>query len=415
MTSNELLTNKMGTLTWVGAPFFLQQRIMAYLLDRYDVGFPDPRLSEPDGFLAKGGGLEPEWLLNAYFMGIFPWYDDETGAPYWYSLDPRMVLMTEDFRPSKSLRRTLQSGRFEVRVDTCFREVMELCASVERPGQSLGSWISQNFMEAYCRLHELGFAHSFETFEDGRLVGGLYGVSLCDWFSGESMFHLVRDASKVAFARMVEFAQLHGFRFIDAQQPTPHLASLGAKPTPRELFLKMMEENDLQKTYRGRWRNNTVVLLIGGNEGDRMSLLVRAMIEIGKRIGMVSLLSSVYETEPWGFDASQNFLNQAIVVDTDLSAEEVLTQALEIEKELGRQRNGEGYASRPMDIDLIFFNSEVMYSERLTIPHPRMDKRRFVLEPLAEIIPNFLHPKLKKTVRELLEECADTGAVKRFF
>ncbi|MBQ9587737.1 MAG: 2-amino-4-hydroxy-6-hydroxymethyldihydropteridine diphosphokinase [Bacteroidales bacterium] len=176
-----------------------------------------------------------------------------------------------------------------------------------------------------------------------------------------------------------------------------------------------MEENDLQKTYRGRWRNNTVVLLIGGNEGDRMSLLVRAMIEIGKRIGMVSLLSSVYETEPWGFDASQNFLNQAIVVDTDLSAEEVLTQALEIEKELGRQRNGEGYASRPMDIDLIFFNSEVMYSERLTIPHPRMDKRRFVLEPLAEIIPNFLHPKLKKTVRELLEECADTGAVKRFF
>ncbi|MBP5190700.1 MAG: leucyl/phenylalanyl-tRNA--protein transferase [Bacteroidales bacterium] len=403
---------------------------MAYLLDGNQVGFPDPSLAEDDGFLAVGGSLEPLWLLNAYYMGIFPWYDDEEGHPYWYSLDPRMVLLPTDFRCSKSLTRLLRSRRFEVRVDTCFREVMERCASVPRPGQSGSSWISRNFIDSYCRLHEEGFAHSFETFQDGQLVGGLYGVSLCDYFSGESMFHTVTDASKVAFAKLVEFAELHGFRFIDAQQPTRHLESLGAKPIPREEFLKLLESNDTQKSYRGRWKSNTVVLLIGGNQGDRIGLLVRAMIEIANRIGVVSLASSIYETEPWGFEAEQNFMNQALVVDTDLSAEEVLKEALAIEKDLGRVRPSEDksplsvlhssfsvkkYSSRPMDIDLIFYNNAVIETPELQLPHPRMHLRRFVLKPLAQIIPDFKHPKLLKTISELLAECPDSSDVKEYF
>lgn len=409
--------------TFVGAFF---SEAMAYRLDNEQIGFPDPRLAESDGFLAVGGTLEPLWLLNAYYMGIFPWYDDEDGDPYWYSLDPRMVLKPQDFRLSRSLERTIRSKRFEVRIDTCFREVMERCAAVERPGQTAGSWISGNFIEAYCRLHEDGFAHSFETFLDGKLVGGLYGVSLCDFFSGESMFHTERDASKVAFARMVDFAAAHGFRFIDAQQPTNHLASLGAKPMPREEFLSMLESNDLKKTYRGRWKSNTVTLLIGGNQGDRVSLLMQAIIEIASRIGTVSAASSLYETEPWGFEAEQNFLNQALVVDTDLSPEEVLQRALEIEKDLGRVRSEpsdiqnskfiiHNYTSRPMDIDLIFYNNDIVDTPALQLPHPRMHLRRFVLQPLAQIMPDKIHPKFRKTISQLLAECTDEGVVKEYF
>lgn len=399
---------------------------MAYLLDKEQVGFPDPRLSEKDGFLAVGGSLEPLWLLNAYYYGIFPWYDDEDGDPYWYSLDPRMVLKPQDFRLSRSLERTIRSKRFEVRIDTCFREVMERCAAVERPGQTAGSWISGNFIEAYCRLHEDGFAHSFETFLDGKLVGGLYGVSLCDFFSGESMFHTERDASKVAFAKLLEFCTLHGFRFVDAQQPTRHLESLGAKPIPREEFLTLLEANDIQKSYRGRWKNNSVVLLIGGNQGDRLSLLLMAVREIARRIGTVSTASSIYETAPWGFEAEQNFLNQALVVDTDLDANTVLDIALEIERDLGRVRSESSdsqkskseirnYTSRPMDIDLIFFNNKVVDTPRLQLPHPRMHLRRFVLQPLAQVIPDFIHPKFHKTVSELLAECPDEGEVNVYF
>ena len=396
---------------------------MAYILDDEQVGFPDPRLSEDDGFLAVGGSLEPLWLLNAYYMGIFPWYDDQAGHPYWYSLDPRMVLLPGEFRCSQSLARLLRSGRFEVRVDTCFRQVVEACAGVQRPGQD-GTWISPRFIDAYCEMHRQGFAHSFETFLDGQLVGGLYGVSLCDYFSGESMFHTVRDASKVAFARMVNFAAMHGFRFIDAQQPTRHLESLGARPIPREDFLSLLENNDIDKTYRGRWKNNSVVLLIGGNQGERVVLMMQAIALIAQRIGTVSVVSSLYETEPWGFEAEQKFLNQALVVDTDLDAQSVLEAALAIEQELGRVRPTGGadwqsddrtYASRPIDIDLIFYNNDIIQTPSLQLPHPRMHLRRFVLQPLAQIVPDLMHPKFGKTVRQLLDECTDQGEVKEYF
>lgn len=396
---------------------------MAYLLDDEQVGFPDPRLSEDDGFLAVGGSLEPLWLLNAYYMGIFPWYDDQAGHPYWYSLDPRMVLQPGEFRCSQSLARLLRSGRFEVRVDTCFRQVVEACAGVQRPGQD-GTWISPRFIDAYCEMHRQGFAHSFETFLDGQLVGGLYGVSLCDYFSGESMFHTVRDASKVAFARMVNFAAMHGFRFIDAQQPTRHLESLGARPMPREDFLSLLENNDIDKTYRGRWKNNSVVLLIGGNQGERVVLMMQAIALIAQRIGTISVVSSLYETEPWGFEAEQKFLNQALVVDTDLDAQSVLEAALAIEQELGRvrptgdadwQSDDRTYASRPIDIDLIFYNNDIVQTPSLQLPHPRMHLRRFVLQPLAQIVPDLMHPKFGKTVRQLLDECTDQGEVKEYF
>ena len=216
---------------------------------------------------------------------------------------------------------------------------------------------------------------------------------------------------------MVEFCTLHNFRFVDAQMYTPHLASLGAKEVPRDSFLGLLAEQDLKRTYRGQWKNNSVVLLLGSNVGERVPLLMRAVGEVASRIGTVSCASSLYETEPWGFEAEQNFLNQAVVVDTNLEADEVLRIALDIEKELGRVRSqgAVGYASRTMDIDLIFYNSTMMDSPHLTLPHPRMQDRRFVLEPLVQIIPDFRHPKTGKTMRQLLEECTDLGAVKLYF
>lgn len=387
---------------------------MFFELDPDDVGFPDPSLSEPDGLLAMGGDLSFERLVNAYALGIFPWYNP--GEPIlWWSLNPRMVLSLPDFRCSKSLRRTLNCGRFEVRVDTCFEEVIKHCANIFREGQD-GTWITSEMQEAFIMLHQQGLAHSFETFLDGKLVGGLYGVSLGDFFSGESMFHHVTDASKVAFSRLVDFCALHHFRFVDAQQPTDHLASLGAQPTDRKIFLESLSQAPWENTLRGRWKNNTVVLLIGGNQGDRMNLILRSLSLIAQRIGSIAQISTIYETEPWGFESDRNFLNQALVVDTDLTAHEVLREALAIEKELGRERPADkkGYSSRPMDIDLIFFNSAIVDTTDLTLPHPRMHLRRFVLEPLVEIIPDYIHPRKRKTIRQLHQDCPDHSAIWQF-
>lgn len=390
---------------------------MFFQLDDTEPYFPDPNLAQDDGLIAIGGDLSPQRLVNAYASGIFPWYNE--GEPLlWWSLDPRMILFPDDFRCSKSLQRTLLSHKFEVRIDTAFRQVMESCGRTPRPDQD-GTWITQEMIEAYVRLHELGLAHSFETYKDGELVGGLYGVSLGDLFFGESMFHTVTDASKVAFARLMEYCNLHGFRLIDAQQPTPHLASLGAKPIPRKDYLALLEPTDWNHTLQHSWNHNTVVLLIGGNQGDRQQLISAATDLIGERIGEVSLTSPLYETEPWGFEAEQNFLNQALVVDTLLSAEEVLHTALYIEHQLGRRRpfidpEHKHYLSRPMDIDLIFYNSLVCDTPELQLPHPRMHLRRFVLQPLADIIPNFRHPKLHKSIRQLLAECPDTQKVMQF-
>ena len=216
-----------------------------------EVVFPDPRLAEEEGLLAVGGDLSPERLLTAYQHGIFPWYS--VGEPIlWFSPDPRMVLDLDKFRVSKSLSRLLASNKFELRRDTRFADVIENCSSKPRPGQK-GTWITPEMKKAYRTLHELGFAHSFETYQDGKLVGGLYGVSIGQAFFGESMYYHVRDASKFAFAHLVAFARRYAFQFIDAQQPTPHLASLGAEEMPRSAFLERLSSAVAKDTLRGPW------------------------------------------------------------------------------------------------------------------------------------------------------------------
>ena len=172
----------------------------------------------------------------------------------WWSLDPRMVLFPDEFRYSKSLRRVVSSGKYEVRIDQQFEEVMRHCANVSRIEQhQYGTWITESMIEAYVRLHRLGLAHSFETYHDGNLVGGLYGLSLGPFFFGESMFHTMTDASKVAFVRLVEFCTAHQFRLIDAQQETEHLSSLGARPIPRGEYLKELNAIRAVNTLQGNW------------------------------------------------------------------------------------------------------------------------------------------------------------------
>jgi leucyl/phenylalanyl-tRNA--protein transferase len=209
-----------------------------------DAPFPDtrralPARSEAPGLLAAGGTLTPQRLLMAYSRGIFPWFSE--GQPVlWWSPDPRMVLPVADFRLSHSLRKTLQ--RFistpgsEVRIDGNFRRVMECCAKVARTGQD-GTWIVPAMVDAYSAWHVAsGAPHSFETWVDGELVGGLYGVALGRMFFGESMFSLRTDASKIALAALVAFCRANGIALIDCQQNTAHLASMGAREISRAAF-----------------------------------------------------------------------------------------------------------------------------------------------------------------------------------
>ena len=221
-----------------------------YFLDSR-IRFPDPSEAEPGGLLAVGGDLSSERLLLAYKNGIFPWYSE--GYPIlWFSPDPRMVFSPGDFRFSKTLLKNVSSGEFSMRVDTDFAAVIENCAHVSRKGQS-GTWITEEMKVAYGKLHELGYAHSFETYRRGKLVGGLYGVSLGGAFFGESMFHLETDASKVALFHLARKCWESGFDFIDSQVPTDHMRILGGREISRKEFLLMLESSLGKKTLRGRW------------------------------------------------------------------------------------------------------------------------------------------------------------------
>ncbi len=205
-----------------------------------DVAFPPPELAEPDGLLAIGGDLSPRRLLLAYRMGIFPWY--APGTPIlWWSPDPRLVLFPQELKISHSLRRVLKKGRFHVTFDAAFRAVIEACALVRmRKGEE--TWLVPEMIEAYDRLHRLGAAHSVESWVDGKLVGGLYGVAIGRVFFGESMFSVVADASKVALVHLVERLKAFDFAFIDCQVTTGHLKRLGAREIPRSEFLKKLHE-----------------------------------------------------------------------------------------------------------------------------------------------------------------------------
>ncbi len=216
-----------------------------------DVAFPDPARAEPDGLLAVGGDLRPERLLAAYALGIFPWFDASSPI-LWWSPDPRLVLEPERLHVSRSLQRTIRRGRYRVTADAAFERVIGRCAARRRPGQR-GTWITREMVSAYVRLHALGFAHSFEAWEDDALAGGLYGVSLGAAFFGESMFADRPDASKVAFARSVEWLSSRGIRLVDAQVRTEHLVSLGAHEIPRAEFLARLRAALEAPTLRGTW------------------------------------------------------------------------------------------------------------------------------------------------------------------
>jgi leucyl/phenylalanyl-tRNA--protein transferase len=194
-------------------------------------------LQEPDGLLAAGGDLSAPRLLEAYRRGIFPWYS--RGQPIlWWCPDPRAILFPERLKISRSLAKTIRNRGFETRIDHSFREVLRYCGSTElRPG---GTWLSPEMRAAYLRLHKLGYAHSVETWLDGRLVGGLYGIALGRVFFGESMFSLERDASKVALNRLCDELVQRGYRVIDCQMATPHLMSLGAELVPRTEFIELL-------------------------------------------------------------------------------------------------------------------------------------------------------------------------------
>lgn len=207
-------------------------------------------LREPNGLLAVGGDLSLERLIDAYTQGIFPWYS--AGDPVlWWSPDPRMVLIPGQLKVSRSLGKTLRKGHYRICTDTAFREVMLACAA-PRPNQD-GTWISAEVVEGYCRLHQAGLAHSVETWMDGELVGGLYGVALGRMFYGESMFSRRTDASKLAFVHLVKQLQRWNFGLIDCQMKTAHLASLGAHEIPRSDFAALLGELVTQPGLPGKW------------------------------------------------------------------------------------------------------------------------------------------------------------------
>jgi leucyl/phenylalanyl-tRNA--protein transferase len=217
----------------------------------FEYQFPDPATAEHDGLLAVGGDLSIESLITAYSMGIFPWFNEESPI-LWWSPDPRMVLFPDKFTVSDSLKQSLRSGRYTVKIDNDFHAVISRCASVKRKGQS-GTWITDEMKEAYMMLHKAGYAHSFETWYGDELAGGLYGVSLGRAFFGESMFYSMRDASKIAFQTLVQWCIQHSFHFIDAQQSTSHLKSMGAEEINRTEFLRILKEALKFETLRGNW------------------------------------------------------------------------------------------------------------------------------------------------------------------
>jgi len=196
-------------------------------------------LRSPNGLLAAGGDLSTDRLLQAYRHGIFPWFN--AGEPIlWWSPDPRMVLFPNEFKLSHSLRKTLRNGRYEVRFDSAYEQVMRACAA-PREGAS-GTWIHDEMIAAYCELHRLGYAHSVETWIGNELVGGLYGVALGKMFYGESMFSRRTDASKIALAHLAAQLERWNFGMIDCQMNTPHLASLGAREIPRKDFIARLQD-----------------------------------------------------------------------------------------------------------------------------------------------------------------------------
>lgn len=217
--------------------------------------FPSPQLARREGLLAVGGDLSQERLLLAYRMGIFPWYSEDEPI-MWWSPDPRFVLYPSEFKVSRSLKKIIKQQIFKLTLDESFESVINACAH-SRTKADEGTWIVEEMIAAYCRLHESGLAHSVEAWQDGKLAGGLYGVSLGKCFFGESMFTRISNASKVALVALVQHLQDLEFDFIDCQISTPHLLSFGAREIPRIRFLRELEQALKFPTLKGKWSFTT--------------------------------------------------------------------------------------------------------------------------------------------------------------
>lgn len=223
--------------------------MIPWLGDQPDFPPTSRALRNPNGLLAAGGALTPDWLLAAYRRGIFPWFND--GEPIlWWSPDPRMVVFPDQIRITRSLRKTLRNACYEVRLDSDFPAVIRACAETR---ETTGTWITQSIQDAYIRMHELGYAHSVETWVDGELIGGLYGMAVGRAFYGESMFSLRTDASKIAFVHLARFLEQRDFRVLDCQMTTRHLASLGGREIPREDFVKLLDTLTCDSPPPARW------------------------------------------------------------------------------------------------------------------------------------------------------------------
>lgn len=213
---------------------------MFFLTDRLE--FPNVEEANSEGLLAVGGDLSTERLILAYQHGIFPWFNNDS-LILWWSPDPRMVLFPDKINISKSMRKVLKSNQFKLTKNTCFQEVLHKCSTVKRLGQE-GTWITDDMKRAYIKLHEKGFAKSYEVWQNDKLVGGLYGIDLGHVFCGESMFSVVSNASKFAFIKLAQELEQKQYKLIDCQLYTQHLESLGAVEIPRKEFIKILEQEN---------------------------------------------------------------------------------------------------------------------------------------------------------------------------
>jgi len=219
----------------------IQSKSMSVFLLSEKISFPSPHLASKEGLLAVGGDLNQQRLLLAYRMGIFPWFADDDPI-LWWSPDPRLVLYPDEIRVSRTLKKIIKKEMFQMTIDSAFDQVIKSCAQI-RIEKNEGTWIVQEMVDAYSRLHESGFAHSVEAWHQGKLAGGIYGISLGRCFFGESMFSRVSNASNVALVRLVEHLRASSFDMLDCQVTTDHLIRFGAREIPRTVFLKRLKKS----------------------------------------------------------------------------------------------------------------------------------------------------------------------------